>query len=109
MHTAYVQFIWFPMKLAGCTCMIIVRFDVILGSRVTKARTDVLCMLVALSVSIGLAVPLAKVYRLDYVPPIAVATAGIVYLAMHFLGRLTEREQQPQASKGYCVCAPTPA
>ena len=103
----YVQFIWFPMKLAGYTCMIIVRFDVILGSRVTKARTDVLCMLVALSASIGLALPLAKVYHLDYVPPIAVATAGTVYLAMHFLGRLTQREQQPQASSGYCACAPT--
>jgi hypothetical protein len=105
----YVQFIWFPMKLAGYTCMIIVRFDVILGSRVTKARTDVLCIVVALSVSIGLAVPLAKVYHLDYVPPIAVATAGVVYLALHFLGRLTQREQQPQASKGYSACGPTPA
>ena len=104
----YVQFVWFPIKLAGYTCMILVRFDVILGNRVTKARTDVLCMLVALSVSIGLAVPLAKVYHLDYVPPLAVATAGIVYLAMHFLGRLTQREQQPQASKRYCACGPHP-
>lgn len=101
----YVQFIWFPIKLAGYTCMIIVRFDIILGSGVTRARTDVVRMLVALSAAIGLAVPLAKVYDLDYVPPIAVATAGTLYLTLHLVGRLTQHEQQAQAPQGYgCVC-----
>ena len=80
--------------------MIIVRFDVILGKGVTKARTDALCMLAALSASIGLAVPLAKIYSLNYVPPIAVATAGVVYMAAHFLDRLTQREQKQPAPKG---------
>lgn len=81
--------------------MIIVRFDVILGKQATQTRSDVLHMLLGVAVSIGLAVPLANVYSLEYVPPIAVATAGVVYLAAHFAGRLVQKEDTLANLKRY--------
>ena len=98
-----VQFIWFPIQLAGFTCMIIVRFDVILGKGSKHTRADVLHMMLAVAASIGLAIPLARVYSLGYVPAIAVAIAGVVYLASHFAGRMFQRKDSTASLNRYAA------
>lgn len=93
------QLAWFYLKLAGYSMMVLVRFDDIMGDQEPSARVDVLHMALALSASVCVGVPLAKLRNYDAVPPIAVLVAGGTHLVLHFLRKWLRQFKQARKDR----------
>ena len=93
------QLTWFYLKLAGYTCMVLVRFDDIMGDSEPSARIDSIHMFVSLIVAVGCAVALARLQNYNAVPAFAVLVAGVVYLALHLIRKWMRQYKKARKDK----------
>lgn len=87
----YAQFVWYAIKLLGYTCIILVRFDSILGEAPPSNRRDAVHLFLALVATIVMATAVAQETSFGYVPPLAVFTGGSTYLLLHLLSKKLAR------------------